>query len=331
MAEPANYINHVVFVLDRSTSMRHLQSELIKVVDNQVAYLAQRSKDLDQETRVTIYSFGNGPATCLVYDKDVLRLPSIASLYKIQGMTALIDATWLAVDDLSMTPEKYGEHSFLVYVLTDGQENSSHNRPAALSGKINALPDHWTLAVFVPDQVAVHEVKRFGFPANNVAVWDATSNAGVVEVGETIRRTTETFMQNRTRGIRGSKNLFSLNEVSPADVKVNLTPLLPNMYSMYNVDYDSRIDDFVTNKRGIYKIGQGYYQLTKAETVQPQKEICILTGNKVYRGSAARSMLGLPNISVRVAPENHPGYTVFVQSTSVNRKLIAGTRLLVLG
>jgi hypothetical protein len=32
----------------------------------------------------------------------------------------------------------------------------------------------------------------FGFPADNIAVWD-TSAEGLAEVGETIRRTTDTY------------------------------------------------------------------------------------------------------------------------------------------
>jgi hypothetical protein len=39
-------------------------------------------------------------------------------------------------------------------------------------------------------------------------------------------------------------------------------------------------------------------------------------------------MVGLPNYKVRVRPDFNPDYKVFVQSTSVNRKLVPGTKLL---
>lgn len=80
--------------------MSHLTRELVKVADAQIAYLAQRSKELDQETRITVYTFNN-TVQCVVYDKDVLRLPSIAEFYQPRGMTALIDATLKSQDDLS--------------------------------------------------------------------------------------------------------------------------------------------------------------------------------------------------------------------------------------
>ncbi len=38
----------------------------------------------------------------------------------------------------------------------------------------------------------------------------------------------------------------------------------------------------------------------------------------------------VPDMSVKVNPVDHPDYTIFVQSTSVNRKLVPGTRVLLL-
>lgn len=323
-----NYINHICLVLDASTSMRPHTAQVIKVADGQIAYLAQRSKELNQETRISVYSFSSGPATCLVYDKDVLRMPSIADIYRPGGLTALVDAAILAIDDLGLTPEKYGEHSFLIYVLTDGQENCSISRPATLSGKITALPDHWTLATFVPNAVAIHEAKKFGFLPNNIAVWDATTVQGISEAGTKLREATEQFMVNRERGIRGTRSLFELKTVSVADVEQALKTATG---VVLDVAADGRIDDFISGMfHRPYHVGEAYYQLTKTETIQPQKSIAIKVGDKVYIGPEARNLLGLPSTSVRVKPENYP-YKIFVQSTSVNRKLIAGTQLLVPG
>lgn len=332
MKKIENYINHIVLVLDASGSMQGRKDQLIKVADNQIAYLAQRSKELDQETRVTVYSFSDwNRIECLVYDKDVLRMPSIAGIYQTYDMTALVDATLLALNDLATTPEKYGEHAFLIYVLTDGQENDSHSSSSELSRKIANLPDNWTVAAFVPDQSGVFEAKKFGFPKENIAIWDATSAKGVTEAGERIKQTTEAFMQNRTRGIRGSRNLFTLNTPSVNVVKSSLPYLHAGQYRLFDVDYESRIDEFVENHlRRAYQRGEAYYQLTKSEIIQPQKEIAILANHNIYYGDHARQLLGLPNYHIKVAASSYPGYEIFVQSTSNNRKLIKGTKLLVL-
>jgi hypothetical protein len=229
-----------------------------------------------------------------------------------------------------MTPEKYGEHAFLGYVLTDGQENQGGS-PAELARRIGGLRDHWTLAAFVPDQRGVFDAKSCGFPAANIAVWDATSPEGIAEVGETIRRTSESFMEGRTRGVRGSRSLFQLKDVSARDVTASLPPLTRGSYSLYHVPGDCRIDEFTAECTGHrYVNGRSYYQLTKTETIQPQKEIAIVAGQDVFTGAAARGLLGLPDAHVRVKPDHKADCTIFVQSTSYNRKLIRNSRLLVL-
>lgn len=333
-----NYINHIALVLDASASMSHLTRELIKVADAQIAYLAQRSKELDQETRITVYTFNN-TVQCVVYDKDVLRLPSIAEFYQPRGMTALIDATLKSQDDLSKTAQLYGDHAFLTYVLTDGQENASRLHPGKLSGTLGNLPDNWTVAVLVPDQTGKFEAKKFGFPVENIAIWDATTVRGVVEVGETIRQATDNFMVGRATGIRGTRNLFAtggvdtLNRQTVKDAK--LKPLPKDDYSVLKVDDGAvlAIRDFVQMRGHQYLIGKAFYQLTKAETIQPQKTVAIRNkkSGRFYSGPEARNLLGLSDkINDRVKPEMNPEYDVFIQSTSVNRKLVPGTKLLLL-
>lgn len=329
-----NYINHIALVLDESGSMGGRANEVIKVADNQIAYLAQRSKELDQETRVTVYTFAEFPK-CLVYDKDVLRLPSLKGLYKPDGGTALIDATIKALDDLAKTPELYGEHAFLIYVLTDGEENRSGNGIHALTSRIQALKDHWTLACFVPNQLGVMEAKKFGFPKDNIAVWDATTARGVNEAGERIRQATETFMVARSRGVRGYKNLFNLDITKLSKAAVHHLPKLgPGQFRMLKVEQEGRIDDFVETKtRRAYVLGEAFYQLTKPVEVQPAKKVALYEkkGHSVYAGKEARELLGLPDShTVKVSPATHPDFDIFIQSTSVNRKLIAGTHVLLL-
>jgi hypothetical protein len=72
MSGSQNYINHVALVLDASSSMSHLSRKVVDVADQQIAYLARRSRELDQETRVTVYVFAD-KVECVIYDKDVLR------------------------------------------------------------------------------------------------------------------------------------------------------------------------------------------------------------------------------------------------------------------
>lgn len=343
-----SYINHVALVLDASGSMSGLDSQLVNVADAQIRHLAQRSKELDQETRVTVYSFNNRTKIeCLVYDKDVLRLPSLRGLYHSDyaGQTALLDATIVAMTDLAQAPEIYGDHAFLIYVLTDGEENNSRNGPQDLAARLTALKDNWTVAVFVPNAHGLYEAKKFGFPMDNIAVWN-TSARGVEEVGETIRRTTDSFMTARASGMRGSRSLFKLdtsqlpNQVQrgfgTADLRAKgLSKLGPGQFRIFSVNIgDSEtISTFVEEHTGrAYVLGEAYYELTKPVVVQAGKKLALLDKKNwsVYTGAEARKLLGLPDYEVKVTPASHPDYTIFVQSTSVNRKLFVGTSLLLL-
>lgn len=329
-------INHFVLVLDESTSMTRHRSALIKVADSLVASWAVKSKEFGQQTRVTVYAFNNyNNIRCLVYDTDVLRLPSISQMYQPGGITALVDATIHAIDDLSTTPEKYGEHAYVLFVLTDGIENDSRvssNPAESLRRKIADLPDHWSLCGFVPDNSGVSYLKNVGFPAGNISKWDASSAQGMEDVGKRIETATTSFYQARKSGIRSSTSLFQLKAISTDDIRRNLSPLQYYQYSVFDVPADSRIDEFVIDRTGKYDLGSSYYQLTKTETIQPQKQLAVMlkSGGAVYTGANARKLLGLPDEHVKVKPTDHPSYDIFVQSTSLNRKLIRGTKLLLL-
>lgn len=330
-----NYINHITFVIDASGSMDRLASAVVKVADNQVEYLARRSKELDQETRATIYTFDDRPK-CIYYDKDVLRMPSLKGSYQIGGSTALIDASIKAIDDLAETSQLYGDHAFLVYVLTDGEENRSRKSAADLSKRIKGLNDNWTVACFVPDANGKHEAKKFGFPADNIAVWD-TSSRGMSEVAKVIRDTTDNFMNNRVKGVRGTKNLFNMDDavanVTKAAVAAKLPRLHPGQYRMIDVKKEGPISELVEKTtRRAYRLGEAYYQLSKPEKVQAGKTVALFDKKSkgVYVGPEARQLLSLPDFEVKVAPASHPDFEIFIQSTSVNRKLMTGTRLLLI-
>lgn len=329
-----NYINHIALVLDASGSMSGRAQELIRVVDGQIAYLARRSQELDQETRVTVYTF-NSRAQCVIYDKDVLRLPSIRTFYQAAGRTALIDATILSQEDLALTAQKYGDHAFLSIVFTDGEENASKATSNNLSRALQQLPENWTVAALVPNILAKHEAQAFGFPRDNISVWDVDASGGVAEAGETIRKATDAYMQGRAAGVRGTRTLFSTgaDAVNKQTVAASgLKPLTPEQFVLVPVPKDATIKDFVEATGRTYQVGRAFYQLSKLETIQANKNLAVVekTTAKVYLGREARQLVGLPDIQVRVKPDHNPEFQIFVQSTSVNRKLIAGTKLLML-
>ncbi|MCC2280493.1 VWA domain-containing protein [Streptomyces sp. ET3-23] len=345
MSGHQNYINHVALVLDASSSMSHLSRKVVDVADQQIAYLARRSRELDQETRVTVYVFAD-KAECVIYDKDVLRMPSLQQLYRAGGMTALLAAALKSQRELAQTAQLYGDHSFLTFILTDGQENASHRCPdapaadprelvEAVAKMIATQQDNWTLAVLVPDQMGKREAMQCGFPKDNIAIWDATSTQGLEEAGQVIQQATEKFMVGRTQGIRGSRTVFSTGAqaVNKDTIEAaGLTPVDPSEYQLIPVTREAAIREWVIECGHTYRTGSAFYQLNKSEKIQARKQIAVLEKktDRVYTGPEARALLGLPDAEVRVTPDHNDDFTIFVQSTSVNRKLIPNTRVLLM-
>jgi hypothetical protein len=103
-------------------------------------------------------------------------------------------------------------------------------------------------------------------------------------------------------------------------------------FQILTVDRDMPIKDFCSGQGVEFKPGRGFYELTKSEKVQGTKEIVLMARNTgdLFTGTRARELLGLPlhDEDVKLPPTSLEEYVPFIQSTSNNRKLIGGTRLL---
>ena len=225
--------------------------------------------------------------------------------------------------------------SFLVMVVTDGQENASRRYDArSITQKIQQLQatDRWTFVFRVP-RGGSRELIRMGIPAGNILEWDQTER-GVEVATRATEQAFDTYYAARTRGLTSSKSFYTtdLSNVSKATVKAKLVDISPDV-KFFDVKSTDSIKPFVEKKTGkSYVAGTAFYQLTKKEDeVQDYKQIALRDkkAGKVYSGVEARNLLGLPhNGTVKVAPGNHAGYDIFITSTSVNRKLIPGTQVM---
>lgn len=344
-----NLINHVAFVIDCSGSMRGREADVIKVVDNQVSFLAQLSNDLDQETRVTVYFF-DSVVECVFFDKDVLRLPSIADHYFVRGQTALRDATIRSQEELAQTCQLYGDHAFLTFVFTDGHENASFAPSHKLQMLLGSQKDNWTVGVLVPDLNGKLAAKAHGFPEGNISIWNTTSATGVEEAGYEMRAATVSYMQGRAAGVSGTRTLFSTDAsaVNAQTIKAaGLKPLSTDKYAIVSVSVPPagspvskklgetvwQISDFVRSVNGgHFTAGEVFYELHKSERVQGNKRLMVLekATNKVFSGDGVRGMIGLSDQNQTVMPDFNKDYTIFVQSTSDNRHLKRHTRIIIL-
>ena len=321
-----HYINHVSLVVDRSGSMQN--QPVVQVFDRELNHLKQRSIDLNQETRISIYLF-DSTVECLTFDMDVMRFNTLAGHWSVRGMTALMDGVYTSIKDHQQLPELYGDHAFLTYVITDGQENHSKVREADLRHLLGLLPENWTTACLVPDIRGKHEAKKFGFAEDAIAIWDTSSPVGLENVGKQFSRGMDQFMTMRAQGVRGTKSFFATLDTSK--LKAGSLKEAQGQFEVFQVHTDMPIKDAVEQYTGRgYVLGAAYYQPAKKVKIQDHKEIYVqdVHSGKVYTGSNIRQLLGLPDSTAMVEPGDHKNWRVFVQSTSVNRKLFSGNHVL---
>ncbi len=250
------------------------------------------------------------------------------------GSTALITSTIGAIEALAKIPQINGDHSFLVIVDTDGGETQNQNMVPKIKELLDGLPDNWTVAIKVPNLTAMHEAKKYGFPAGNIEIWDTTEK-GMEEVTKKEVEATKSFYTMRATGTKSTKTLFKLAEVNKTAIKKTLEEVSPALYETlivrpYNDKQEIKLFVETWTKKP-YRLGSAYYQLTKPEKIQAGKVLAVIekaTG-KMFSGPDARTLLGLPDHEVKVDVANFKQFDVFVQSHSTNRHLVAGTHLIV--
>jgi hypothetical protein len=110
-----------------------------------------------------------------------------------------------------------------------------------------------------------------------------------------------------------------------------LQPVLKGRFQVMNVRNDTPIKSFVESESLSFKIGRGFYQLTKTEVIQENKEVVLLdsVGN-MYTGEYARDMIHAPlGTRKKISKYDIPyEWQVFIQSTSSNRRLIKNSKFL---
>ena len=142
----------------------------------------------------------------------------------------------------------------------------------------------------------------------------------------------EVIHQGRmSRGLNQIFNSMMKREETSYYAAADLRAVSPGRFQVLDVEQDISIKAFVLENGLTFKVGRGFYEFTKTETIQGHKEIILMerTTGDLFEGESAREMLGLPmGATVRIKPSNLEKYIVFVQSTSANRKLIGETRFL---
>jgi len=331
---------HAYIILDESGSMSSIQREAVEAVNKNIISLQDNASKNSLPFTVSLDTFDSRNCCPSIrphyFKRDItgqLRLENAA--YRPYGGTPLFFTVNAAIEKLRSSPGHTSD-SFLVQIITDGQDNES--TPADKARFVNLLKeiqatDKWTLAFMLPKGYKDSFCKEYNVPTGNVIEWE-TSEKGLQQLSQTLNTSNAAYSVLRSAGQTYTHGYFQtdLSGIMPKDLKGHLVDLSPNLRKL-SVDVgEVPIQDFCVNKLGNYTLGSAFYMVTKDEKVAANKEILIAEKNstKVYGGTEARNLIGLPlNQNVKIRPGNHANYDLYVQSTSTNRKLVRGTKLLV--
>lgn len=335
--------NYIVIVRDHSGSMKSIARHAARDYNDNIAALkeAARAESIDTIVSTIKCGVGSGLVRRDVVNSNVQVLEEITeNRYEADGFsTPLFDSVGDAIELLRGVPDFRDPNvSFLVMVITDGMENSSKNWTGwQLAEEIRRLQatDRWTFAFRVP-RGGAGDLEQLGVPAGNILEWDQTAR-GFEVATNTTRSAIGSYYQSRSKGLSSVRTFYTdLQGVRSSDLKATCEDIRDDVEIWRVGDTTELVREFCERRsRRPFVKGTAFYELVKTEPkVQDYKQIAIRdrqTG-AVFVGAAARSALGLPaRGTARVVPGDHSKFDVFVQSTSVNRKLPPHTRVLYWG
>lgn len=325
---------YVLFGNDHSASMENLRKAALNDYNANSGAIKEAATREMQDTIVSAIAFGRGRGTV---ERDIVCsnphvLKPMAS-WAATGNTPLWDAVGDAIALMKSVPDYTNPNvSFLLMFTTDGEEyGSTKETKASIARKIAELnrEERWTIVFRVPKGQR-GTVSGLGLPEGNIQEWETTVE-GMAKSTAATQQAVNQFYATRSAGGRSSSSFYA-NAANVDTSKLKDISKAISLYVVESWENGKQIRDFILNRRQKYLKGSAFYQLTKTEPrVGPNKMLAIrerATG-KVFAGAEARTMLGLSSVNnIRLHPGDHGNYDLFIQSESVNRKLVAGTGVL---
>lgn len=321
---------------DHSGSMSSLRNPAMKDYNDNISAIKHAADENKIDTIVSVVRCGiKSSVDREIVNSNVQILKPLDS-YQTDGNTPLFDSVGELIDLLSKVPDADDPGvSFLVMAVTDGEENASkHWTSHALTEKFRTLQatDRWTFVFRVPRGYKA-QLARLGVPEGNIQEWEQTER-GMRESSLHTQTAVASYYTGVARGVRSTDHFYAnAKSVTPAMARQTMVDI-SNEVSIWPVtNGGAQIRQFVEGKNGHrMDLGSAFYQLTKTERyVQSYKLICIRekSTGRVYAGQSARDLLNLPKQgTISLSPGDHGDWDIYVQSTSNNRLLMAGTNVL---
>ncbi len=331
-------VNHFILLIDRSGSMNSVRTEALNGLNKTIKDIQKGAQESGQETRISLYDFAEYVGRPM-FERPQQMVETVYSYYP-NGGTALFDAVERSINDHLLPQRSDEDHTFVVICITDGADNASRDKTGrTMNDLVRRVQgtDRWTITFQLPPGSKAWFCSSFNVPEGNVMEWEL-SRRGVELATEARSMGTQAYFTNRAAGVTKSTNFYEkvttdLSKLDPNTLRQQLANLAGQVKT-WTVDAEEDIQPFVQRHLGNipYIPGTAFYQLTKTEArVQPYKKVLLMEkgSRAVYGGNEARKLIGLKdNATCRVIPGNHSNFDIFIQSTSNNRKLVRGTKVI---
>lgn len=232
MSKKIKPITYTVLILDQSGSMRDRRQYAVQMYNEQVQQAKLNSKDND--IRMCLLTF-NGDVFEHLWDVPATDLQeSTDADYECGGSTALNDAIGYAIEKLLATTDSNKEDTtYLVQIITDGEENaSSHfkremvlkNGIMQYENPLKALIERvqetkrWTFAFMGCSQNYLEQLsKETAIPTSNMAAYSlaAMGTAPLMAAGSA-----NVYYRNKSGGQSVHANYMNRTGDSVADIQM---------------------------------------------------------------------------------------------------------------
>jgi hypothetical protein len=205
--------NYVAIVLDESGSMSSIRNEVIGAFNQQVETIKANSADM--ETLVSLVKFDTDVSKPVLWNKPDSDLHPISEKdYVPRGMTALNDAIATTISGLQKVNDKDDPlTSFLMIIITDGEENNSKEYPGRYNKEIKKMitdvqnTNRWTVTFMGANQNIDEVSKNLNIDRGN-AIGFAANSAGMKKASLTVTKGLTSYYSSRRSGETSIKSFY---------------------------------------------------------------------------------------------------------------------------
>ena len=335
--------SHIAFCIDESGSVANIIKPLVEAYNQTVTDIRSAVLDEGQEASMTAMAFGDRVLKhrILYVGQQVQTVKPLSSNdFNPSGLTPLFDSVYRAILKLEELDDGKPDTSFVISVITDGHENSSKDPGVPTTVRLiekKTETDRWTFTFLVPNGQEDSFSRNFNIPRGNVQGWDTKTERGTKEAFIVSSQAYKGFFKGKSAAGIGkkmsSRSFYSdVSEVTVRSARTSLSEITKQVEFIVP-HMDCQIRDAIIGHGKEWIKGAAFYQLIKTEKkVQDYKLVAlrVKTSGKVYCGQDARDILGIGQAvgTVRLVPGDHGKFDVFIQSTSTNRKIPAGTEVM---